>query len=290
MGGRPRDRGAARRVAIGIARVAVGACVAVALVNPRPAIAGAPDAFPGAARAYVVVRDGVTLWSAQADDPLPPASLTKLMTALLVAEAGRLDEPVTIGPRAAAARGARLPLRAGVRVSRGDLMTAMLLRSANDACVALAEAVAGGEASFVAAMNRRAAALGLSHTRFRNACGLDATGHAASAADLAILADAALAVPAIAARVREESAVVRRGEDPPVRIATTNALIGRVQGAIGAKTGFTNRAGHCLVGVVERDGVRVTVVLLGARDRWWDAVAMIERAFDASPGVRPRGG
>ena len=291
MVGRPRGRGAAFAVAVGIA-CAAGAAGARG-AGAASAGTRAADPFPGAARAYVVVRNGATLWSARADDPLPPASLTKLMTALLVVEAGALDETVTIGPRAAATQGARLPLRAGMHVSRGDLLTAMLLRSANDACVALAEAVGGDEASFVAAMNRRAAALGLVHTRFRNPCGLDATGHVASAADLATLAEAALAAPAIASRVRLESAVVRRGDDAPLVIASTNALIGRVQGAIGAKTGFTNRAGHCLVGVVERDGVRVTVVLLGARDRWWDAVAMIERAFDGGSlpaPLRPRGG
>ena len=289
MAGRPRGGGAAFVVAVGIACAACAPGASAASSGS----AGAADPFPGAARAYVVVRNGATLWSARADAPLPPASLTKLMTALLVTEAGALDETVTIGPRAAAARGTRLPLRQGVRVTRGDLLTAMLLRSANDACVALAEAVGGDEASFVAAMNRRAAALGLVHTRYRNACGLDATGHVASAADLATLAQAALAAPAIAARVRLEAAVVRRGDDGPLAIASTNALIGRVHGAIGAKTGFTNRAGHCLVGVVERDGVRVTVVLLGARDRWWDAVAMIERAFDAAlplASLRPPGG
>jgi D-alanyl-D-alanine carboxypeptidase (penicillin-binding protein 5/6) len=279
---RPRGRGAAWLVAIALACVAHAAC--------EPGVARAatePDPFPGAARAYAVTRNGAPLWSAHGELPLPPASLTKLMTALLVAEAGGLEQPVTISARAAAAPGARLPLRAGVRVSRGDLLTAMLLRSANDACLALAESIGGTEAAFVVAMNQRAARLGLRQTRFRNACGLDGPGHVMSARDVATLAEAALAAPAVASRVRLADAAVHVGDKEPVTVTTTNALIGRVHGAVGAKTGFTNRAGHCLVGVVDRDGVRVVVVLLGARDRWWDAVAMIERAFDAAPAAAP---
>jgi D-alanyl-D-alanine carboxypeptidase (penicillin-binding protein 5/6) len=272
----PRGRKAAWLVVIAIA------CVMRAICEPVVAHAVTPpDEFPGAARAYIVTRNGAPLWSSHADRPLPPASLTKLMTALLVAEAGGLDQSVTIGRRAAAARGARLPLRAGLRMTRGDLLTAMLLRSANDACEALAESIGGTEAAFVVAMNERAVRLGLRQTRFRNACGLDAPGHVMSAKDLATLAEAALAAPAVASRVRLAAADVRLGDDGTLSVTTTNALIDRVHGAIGAKTGFTNRAGHCLVGVVERDGVRVVVVLLGARDRWWDAVAMVERAFDA---------
>jgi len=280
---RPRGRKAAWRVALAIACITWAACEAMGV----RAATLPPDAFPGAAHAYIVTRNGAPLWSSNAERPLPPASLTKLMTALLVAEAGGLDQPVTIGPRAAAARGARLPLRAGLRMTRGDLLTAMLLRSANDACLALAESIGGSEAAFVVAMNARAVRLGLRQTRFRNACGLDAPGHVMSAKDLATVAEAALAAPEVASRMRLAAAEVRRGDEPPLTVSTTNALIGRVSGAIGAKTGFTNRAGHCLVGVVERDGVRVIVVLLGARDRWWDAVAMIERAFDAGPAAAP---
>jgi D-alanyl-D-alanine carboxypeptidase (penicillin-binding protein 5/6) len=158
----------------------------------------------------------------------------------------------------------------------------MLLHSANDACVALAEWAAGSEPAFVARMNARAAAMGLTRTHFANACGFDAPGHAASARDLAALVRAFMAEPQLAARARTEAAVLHTRGGRSMRVANTNALLGRVPGVIGAKTGYTSRAGRCLAVVAERDGVRVVAVLLGAGDRWWDAAAMIERAFDAA--------
>jgi D-alanyl-D-alanine carboxypeptidase (penicillin-binding protein 5/6) len=275
----------------GVALVAILAMLAMAPLAMAQAQARAaaaavlPDPFPGVARGYVVQVDGVERWGFAADTPLPPASLTKLMTALVVVEtkAAALDgEDVTISPRAAAIGGARLGLRAGESMRAGDLLAAMLLHSANDACAALAEWTAGSERTFVARMNARAAAMGLAHAHFVNACGFDAPGHEASARDLAALVRAFMAEPRLAALARTESAVVRTRGGRSMRIANTNALLGRVPGAIGAKTGYTSRAGRCLAVIAERHGVRVVAVLLGAGDRWWDAAAMIERAFDAA--------
>ena len=154
----------------------------------------------------------------------------------------------------------------------------------------LAERVAGSEAAFVARMNERAAALGLADTHFSNACGFDAPDHYASARDLARLADAALAQPRIAAIVSRESGTARTSDGKLFRFDNTNVLVGRVDGARGVKTGWTKAAGRCLVAAAERAGTRVLVVMLGAPDRWWDAVAMIESAFEdakARRGVRP---
>jgi D-alanyl-D-alanine carboxypeptidase (penicillin-binding protein 5/6) len=202
------------------------------------------------------------------------------MTALLVAADARPDDVVAVSARAARAGGARLGVATGQRYRVDDLLAALLLRSANDACVALAEHVAGSEVAFVAHMNARAQAMGLRGTRFANACGFDAPGHRMTADDLARLAEAFLAVPALARWVAtERHAFADVGGTRRHAVANTNALLGRVEGAIGVKTGFTNRAGLCLVGAAERNGHRVLVVLLHARDRWWDAVAMIEQAF-----------
>jgi D-alanyl-D-alanine carboxypeptidase (penicillin-binding protein 5/6) len=272
-----------------IARVAAGlALAACAALGAGGAAIAAPsaDAFPGAAAAYVVRVDGTTVWSAREERPLPPASLTKLMTALVVAAATGEREVVEVSPRAAGARGARAGLRAGQRFVAGDLVAALLLRSGNDACVALAEHVAGTERAFVARMNARAQAMGLRRTRFANACGFDEPGHEASAADLARIAEAFLAVPSLARWAATERHAMADLAGMQYDLVNTNALLGRVPGARGVKTGFTARAGHCLVGLVERDGHRVLVVLLGARDRWWDAVAMIERAFERGRGTR----
>lgn len=240
------------------------------------------DAFPGVAAAYVVQVDEYTPWGRRLATPLPPASLTKLMTALLVDEAGAGDETLlTVSASAAAARGARAGLRAGEQWAVTDLLTATLVASANDACLALAQWLDGAEAAFVARMNRRARELGLSGTQFRNACGHDAPGHRSTAADLLRLARAAMAREGIARRVRMAEAQVAAAGDQGRRLTlrSSNALLGRYPGVRGVKTGFTARAGRCLVALAEREGVQAWVVLLDARDRWWDAHALLDRAF-----------
>ena len=272
-----------RRALLVAAALAAGAAAA-------PCGGAAADPWPGAAAAYLVRIDGEVRWAANDTARLKPASLTKMLTAVLAVEALDPTTEVVVSRRAAAADGVRLGLRAGMRLPAEHLLAAALLRSANDACLALAEAVAGGEAAFVARMNERAAALGLADTHYSNACGFDAPDHYASARDLARLADAALARPRIAAIVARESGTARTSDGKLFRFDNTNVLVGRVDGARGVKTGWTKAAGRCLVAAAERAGTRVLVVMLGAPDRWWDAVAMIESAFEdakARRGVLP---
>ncbi|MBK7334100.1 MAG: D-alanyl-D-alanine carboxypeptidase [Betaproteobacteria bacterium] len=257
----------------------VAAALAVAGA-PARADAAATDPWPGVASAYLVRIDGEVRWAANDAARMKPASLTKMMTAVLVVEALAPSSEVVVSKRAATADGVRLGLRAGMRLPVEHLLAAALLRSANDACLALAERVAGSEAAFVARMNERAAALGLADTHFANACGFDAPDHYASARDLARLADAALDRPRIAAIVARESGTAKTSDGRLFRFDNTNVLIGRVDGARGVKTGWTRAAGRCLVAMAERAGTRVLVVMLGAPDRWWDAVAMIESAFE----------
>jgi D-alanyl-D-alanine carboxypeptidase (penicillin-binding protein 5/6) len=269
-------------VAVFFIGVALVATQAVAAPTPGATDAALPDPYAGSAHAYLVQTDDVDRFGAQIDTPLPAASLGKMMTALLVAEA-RPDAGAvtTISPTAAAAGGARLGLRAGERIDVESLLAAMLLRSANDSCAALAEWQAGSERAFVARMNARAVALGLAGTHFVNACGFDAPGQHSTARDLLVLARRVLAQPALAALVRRESMTIATQGGRRFALRNTNALLGRVPGVIGVKTGYTSKAGTCLVVVAERKGRRVYVALLGAGDRWWDAAAMIERAFDA---------
>jgi D-alanyl-D-alanine carboxypeptidase (penicillin-binding protein 5/6) len=184
-------------------------------------------------------------------------------------------------------------LAPGTRIAASELLAGLLLRSANDACVALAQHIDGTETRFVARMNARAQALGLAATRFANACGFDAAGHHASARDLARLAELALASPPLARLMALDRYDARTADGRRFALANTNVLLGLVPGLAGVKTGYTKRAGHCLIGYAERGGHRVLVVLLGAKDRWWDAVAMIEQAFERTkapaPGPPPRG-
>ena len=165
--------------------------LALGLAAAAPA-AAARNAYPKAAEAYVVERDGKILWSGNAGKRMQPASLAKMMTALLVIEEGRLDEAVTVSRAAARETGTRLGLREGERLKARDLLTAAIARSANDACRALAEARGGTETAFVARMNARAARLGMKDTRFANACGHDADGQYSTAAAPTALATSPL--------------------------------------------------------------------------------------------------
>lgn len=227
-------------------------------------------------------RDGRLLWAGAADERLPPASLTKLMTSLIAMERGSLEEIVVVSRGASRETGTRIGLKAGENLRMRDLLAAMVMRSANDACRALADHLGKTTAGFVAQMNQRAANLGMRDTRFLDPCGHDREGQYSTAADLARLAE----------RVMQHAEYMRLARLSRARIASvdgsrkfalhnTNALIGRYDGAIGLKTGFTGRAGNCLVALAERDGVRVLAVLLNAPNRWWNAAGLLDRAFAA---------
>lgn len=241
----------------------------------------ADDPYPWIAAAYLVKRDGALLWAGSAERRLPPASLAKLMTALLALERGRLDETVTVGKGVLQATGTRIGLKPGERLSARDLLAATVVRSANDACRALAEHLGGSLEIFIQVMNQRAAWLGMKDTHFVDPCGHDRDGQYSSAADLAILAE----------QVMRHDEYLRLAKTPKISFKTldgrsftlrnTNALLGRYPGAIGLKTGHTPGAGNCLVALAERDGVRVLAVLLNAPNRWWNAVGLLDRAFAA---------
>lgn len=241
-----------------------------------------PDPWDAPAAAYVVTVDGVPRWGRAVEARLPPASLTKLLSALVILDHDwQPDAVVTVSATAAGIGGTRLGLKPGERMRAGDLLAAMLVRSANDACTALAEHAAGSVAAFVDRMNARAAALGLAASRFATPCGFDAPGHLSTASDLVTLSAAAMAHPEIARLVALPSVEVERSNGRRVALANTNQLIGRIDGVVGVKTGFTSKAGRCLIAQATRGGRSVTVVLLDAGDRWWTAAAMIEDAFDA---------
>ncbi|MBY0398762.1 serine hydrolase [Myxococcota bacterium] len=260
----------------------VGALVAATAARSAPDL----DPYPNAAAAYLVVVNGAVLWAHEADRALPPASITKLMTALLLVDDWEPDAVVKVGADAAAATGSRLGLRVGDRIRFTDAFDALLVASANDACLALAEHAAGSVARFVDRMNERAVALGLRTTRFRNPCGLDAPGHLASARDLHRLAMLAMRAPEIARAVALPAVALRTLDGRRFRKASGNLLLGRIEGAIGVKSGFTGRAGKCLAALVRRGKDEVAVVLLNAPDRWWAASILIDDAFAALDAAR----
>ncbi len=236
--------------------------------------------FPVEAASYLVQVNDETRWESQAGRRLPPASLTKIMTVLLVLEDYHPQAVVAVSPAAAQETGTRLGLQAGDKMRVKDLLAASLLKSANDACHALADMVAGNETRFVQLMNRRAAEWGLRATHFSNACGHDGAHHYSSAGDLAILAGKALAYPAFVELVAKPALTIQ-SDDGSHRylLENKNALIGRYPGAVGVKTGYTRNAGKCLIALVQRDGVKVMLVMLHASNRWWDASDILDYAF-----------
>ncbi|MFN0299488.1 MAG: D-alanyl-D-alanine carboxypeptidase family protein [Burkholderiales bacterium] len=245
------------------------------------ASAASDKPFPGGAAAYLVEAQGRTLWSREADRTLPPASLTKIMTALLFLESGLpLDGAVTMSANVQRATGTRLRLRAGEQMRTRDVLAAMLLYSANDACLALAEHVAGSKVRFAESMNARAHALNLTQTHFTNPCGHDEPKHRSSVRDLATLTRVAMRQPVFAELVGTVDVRVSTLGGRAFHIENKNEIVGRYEGAIGVKSGFTPRAGNCLVALVERDGVSVLLVVLNAPNRWWDTTAVLDRAFE----------
>jgi D-alanyl-D-alanine carboxypeptidase (penicillin-binding protein 5/6) len=249
--------------------------------------AAAPgDPFGNVAAAYLVKVDGREVWARNADAPLRPASLTKMMTALLVLERADLRSVATVSGESSRETGTRIGLAPGDRMTVLELLAATIIASANDACHVLADHVAGSETEFVALMNARARELGLSGTRFTNACGHDAPGMRSTARDLARLAETAMGNPVFAKMAGlEESWISTVDAGKKFSLRNSNLLIGRYRGAIGVKTGFTGSAGKCLVALAERGANRVLLVLLNAPDRWWKGEEILDAAFALGSGV-----
>jgi D-alanyl-D-alanine carboxypeptidase (penicillin-binding protein 5/6) len=253
----------------------LGAVIATAPAPPTV------DRFPGAAASYLVAVDGRIVWERKADTPRPPASLTKIMTALVLIERGwDPSAMVTVGALAAAETGSRAGLRAGDRVAAGELFAAMLVGSSNDACAALAEHAGGSAPAFVSRMNAKAQEMGLKATHFANPCGHDDPGQRSSAQDLRVVAEAAMGRPEIAAVVKQTEASIVTSKGRKLTVKTGNQLLGRCPGVYGVKSGYTPGAGKCVVAAAERNGKKVMIVLLNADNRWWNAAALVEAAFD----------
>lgn len=243
-------------------------------IKPFAAIRGHRSTAHG-----ILLKDlasGRTLYEFESDRRLAPASLTKIMSALVILDYGRLYEHVTISREAAAAPRTHLRLRPGQVFRLEDLLKAMLITSANDACLAAAEHVAGSEGAFVALMNGKATALGLADTHFDNACGFDAPEHYSTAADLARLSEVAMQNPVFKELVRQEIEIITSVDDNrSFLLRSTNRLLGKLPGVEGVKTGFTSRAGRCLVAKVSQDGKELLLVLLHASQRWNTAARLI---------------
>lgn len=248
----------------------------------RGAAAGPEIAAPSAA---LMTLDGELLLEKDARARREPASVTKVMTMLLVCEAvdeGRLSlsDTVTASAHAAAMGGSQIWLEEGERMTAEEMLKCVAVASANDCAVALGEHLAGSEESFVELMNRRAAELGMEDTHFVNACGLTAEGHLTSARDVGLMSAALLREhPWISEYSLIWQDTVRNGA---FGLDNTNKMIRSYPGLTGLKTGFTSSAGYCISASAEREGLHLIAVILGGEtkeSRTADASSLLNWGF-----------
>lgn len=209
------------------------------------------------------------------------ASTTKIMTTIVILEKADLNEKVTVSAKAGGTGGSRLGLKRGDKTSVRDLLYGLMLRSGNDAAVALAEHVGGSVKEFAELMNEKAAELGLTNTHFVTPHGLDDPNHYTTALELAKLTDYAMDNETFARIVGTKSTTIYINNQPR-QINNTNELLGVLNGVVGVKTGFTNNAGRCLVTEIKRNNMDVITIVLGAdtkKDRTKDSVNLIEYTF-----------
>jgi D-alanyl-D-alanine carboxypeptidase (penicillin-binding protein 5/6) len=225
----------------------------------------------------VDANSGKILYEKNADQVRPPASTQKLLTALIVAETGFLDRPVTVQSGDTMCDPVKLGIKPGETYQRMDLLRALLVKSPNDVARCLARDNAGGVEAFAQMMNRRALQLGAVHSHFVNPNGLPVPGQYSSARDLAIIARAAYANPTIRSIVCLPQLVFRYASGRTRELENTNKLLRRLPYCNGMKTGYTDAAGKCLIASGTRPGKDVIVVVLGDSSSrvWRDASALL---------------
>lgn len=224
------------------------------------------DTLPCKAALLMEADSGRVLFAQNETARLPIASVTKIMSTLLVMEAIdsgkiRLTDMVTVGEEAAHMGGSQVYLEVGEQMTVSDMLKALVVVSANDATVAMAEHLAGSQSSFVSQMNARAAELGMSETHFANCHGLNEEGHYSCARDVAIMTRELLKHPLVLEYTQIWMDTIRNGA---FGLANTNRLIRFYNGANGMKTGFTDTAKYCLSGTAKRDGMQLIAVIIGA--------------------------
>lgn len=221
------------------------------------------------------------IWGKNETDKRPMASTTKIMTAIVVLENSNLSDVVTISKKAAGTGGSRLKISTGDKITINDLLYGLMLRSGNDAAVALAEYVGGSIEGFANLMNKKAKEIGLNNTNFVTPHGLDNENHYTTAYELAVLTDYALNNETFAKIVNTKSISININGNSR-NIYNTNELLGYMQGVDGVKTGFTNGAGRCLVTSCTRDNNQIITIVLGCdtkKQRTSDSSKLIEYAF-----------
>lgn len=235
-----------------------------------------------AAAAYVVDLSSMTLlYEKNADQGLYPASTSKMMTALVVVDSFDLNQELLVASEAATTLGMKLPLISGQKIRVADLLAALLIFSANDSAYVLANHHPAGFTGFMAAMNQKAAQLGLTQTHFTNPAGLDEEGQQSTARELNIITRELLKHPylqELVATPYKRIASLEQGWS--YDLYNTNQLLGKIWGVRGVKTGTTELAGEVLITVIEREGRQILLSLMNSQDRYLDTSQLLAWIFN----------
>lgn len=247
------------------------------------------DLTPNAKSAIMIeASTGEILFQKNKDEKLAPASMTKMMSMLLIMEeieSGNLkwDEMITTSEKASSMGGSQIFLKVGEKMSVTDLLKGVAIVSGNDAVVALAERISGSEEAFVKRMNTRAKDLGLRNTNFVNATGLTADNHYSSANDMSLIAKELVKHEKILEFTSTYEDYLRKDTKSPFWLVNTNRLVRFKEGVDGLKTGFTDEAGYCLTATMKKDGMRLITVVMkeeNANKRSADTTKMLDYGFN----------
>jgi D-alanyl-D-alanine carboxypeptidase (penicillin-binding protein 5/6) len=262
-----------------------------------PAWSFSPDEDLTARAALLLdANTGAVLYQREPDLRLPPASTTKVLTAILTLESGRrLSQSLTVSKTATRVPASKLYLRPGQSLTIEDLLYGILLSSANDASVVLAEGIGGSIERFAELMTKKAHEIGAVNSHFANPHGLTAPDHYTTARDLSTLFRYAMKNPMFReivqtkiSSVSSSSIVRKKTVARRISVRNHNRLLWNFDGAMGGKTGYTFAAQKCFVGAVQRNGVTIIVSLLGSRDLWGDTTKLLEYGFDRHETLQAR--
>lgn len=229
-------------------------------------------------------KTGQVLYEKNSNKQLAPASTTKIMTAILAIESNRLDEKTTISKNAASVQGSTMHLQEGQLISLRELVTGLMMRSGNDAAIAIAEFLSGSVDKFIVEMNKKTREIGAIHTKFQNPHGLPTKDHYSTAYDLAWIARYAMNNPTFAEIVSTRNTSIdwedSAGNEHEQNLKNTNKLLWMLDEADGIKTGTTNEAGPCLVSSATKDDQRLIAVTLNDKNRWEDSQKLLNWGFE----------
>lgn len=233
------------------------------------------------AAALIDGKSGKVLFEKNKDERLPMASTTKIMTGLLACESKKMKKVVTVSPVASGTEGSSLWLEPGEKQTLENLTYGLMLRSGNDAAVAIAEYLGGSTEAFALMMNERAKKIGVQNTGFQNPNGLDAEGHFTTAYDLALISREAMKNKKFRKIVSTKSKTIPWESSEWDRSLTNhNKMLWRYEGCNGIKTGFTKKSGRCLVTSAKRGKTELICVTLNAPDDWNDHTKMLDYGFE----------